>query len=86
MREAHDVNGAKGAGLMLGTIFDYIVAHLSAILSIIGLLVTIYFAHGAKNAAVAAQLASNRTRLRLGRIEALDVRSPSADACRRVLP
>lgn len=52
---------------------ELIIPYISDILSAIALAVTIYFSWGARSAAQAAQLASNQTRLRLGKIEASDL-------------
>lgn len=52
---------------------SWLASNLSEIIGILGLGLTVYFAWGAKSAAEAAQRASDKTRLRLGKIEASDL-------------
>lgn len=52
---------------------EFIKSYMSDIVSVLGVGLTVFFAIGAKNAAEAAQDASNKTRLRLGNLEASDL-------------
>jgi hypothetical protein len=58
---------------MMVSLVEWIRLYFSDLLSIIGVLLTVYFSVGAKRAATAAKDASTATRIHIGKIEAAGI-------------